>query len=83
MEDKGKPAAPAKETEQAAGQEAVKKEPEKEALKDTDTLPSEKNEAKKPKAGKGKKAEPPKKTGKIIGLMGIEHDEGPPGSSHG
>lgn len=53
--------------------------PETEPLKDTDTLPSEASPA--PKS-RGSKPKTPK-SNKIIGLMGVEHDQGPPGSTHG
>lgn len=59
------------------------KEIQGENLEETDVLPSESMaqiEADKPAEPK-KKA--PSKKGKIIGLMGIELPEGPPGSTHG
>jgi len=48
-------------------------------LKSTDTLPSESKTSPEKQAEVAKK---PKKR-KIIGLMGFELQEGPPGSSHG
>jgi len=62
-------------------------EAEPEGLKDTDTLPSEAETKPESSGSESKKEEKPTKkkkvTGRIIGLMGIEHDPGPPGSSHG
>lgn len=70
---------PTKERRQREKSKAVTED----ALKSTDTLPSEADDA--PKAGSNgsKKEESPAKKKKIIGLMGIEQDEGPPGSTHG
>ena len=53
--------------------------PKTDTLKATDTLPSEADPQPRNRAPKAKKA----KSNKIIGLMGIEHDTGPPGSTHG
>jgi len=54
-----------------------------EGLKDTDTLPSE-TEPKPTSTGSGKKKKrKTHKEKKIIGLMGVVHQEGPPGSTHG
>ena len=54
-------------------------ENKEEPLKATDTLQSEAAPQPKSRASKAKKI----KTNKIIGLMGVEHQEGPPGSTHG
>jgi len=83
MEKKTNPEEPAEETQQEPEQEEVEKEPETEGLKDTDTLPSEAIEATKSKPKSSTKEETPTKKKKIIGVMGIEHDVGPPGSTHG
>jgi hypothetical protein len=55
----------------------------KQALKDTDTLPSEAETAAKTPAGKSDNAAKRTSKKKIIGLMGVEHEPGPPGSTHG
>lgn len=64
----------------------IKKKVEKvaeEPLKETDTLPSEAETEVKKQAIENKEGGKPKKKKKIIGLMGIELPEGPPGSTHG
>lgn len=54
-----------------------------EPLKDTDTLPSEAETGDEKQAPEDKKEKKHPKKKRIIGLMGIEHQVGPAGSSHG